>query len=257
MMADMPEDPENIERNLAETRARMEQRLDELQDKLAPARLADDIARNVLSDAKANPIPLALIGIGLGWLALGRSDQARAAPAADERASDGWIWTRIREAEARITRGEGESDADYRSRLDHARGEMLGVARSPEDSNGSYAWQVRKAMAKATSGLQDARHRVGDALGKVGEKVGLSASLNGRGSLRSGAMSMPAGLAMGGVAVAVGALAGGLLPISRQEEAMLGSTATRIRSAGHDATQHLLDRSSEVAQEALGAVHLT
>lgn len=251
MMADMPEDPENIERNLAETRARMEQRLDELQDKLAPARLADDIARNVLSDAKANPIPIALIGIGLGWLALGRSDQATGA---SERGSEGGLWTRIREAEARITRSEGESEDDYRSRLDHARGETLGVSRSPDDSHGSYAWQVRKAMAKATSGLQDARHRVGDALGKVSEKVGLSDS---RGSLRSSGMSMPTGLAIGGVAVALGALAGGLLPISRQEEAMLGSTATRIRSAGHDATQHLLERGTEVAQEALGAVHLT
>lgn len=256
MMADMPEDPENIERNLAETRARMDQRLDALQDRLTPAKLADNIARNVLSDAKANPIPIALIGIGLGWMALARSDQATDRPADGGQASDGGMWARIREAEARITRGEGESDADYRTRLDHARGEMLGISRSPEDSNGSYAWQVRKAMASAASGFHDARHRVGDTFGKIGEKVGLGSSSHDSGGRRRGSVSMPSGLAIGGIAVALGALAGGLLPISRQEKAVLGSTATRIRSAGHDATQRLLDRGTEVAQEALGAVDL-
>ena len=43
--------------------------------------------------------------------------------------------------------------------------------------------------------------------------------------------------ALGAVAALVGIVAGALLPTSEQEEAALGSTATKLRTAGRDLAQ--------------------
>ena len=79
-MADATDDTDQIERDLAATRARMDRRLDELGDKLAPNQLVSDtltqvtggdgadFAQTLIAKAKANPIPSALAGIGIAWL---------------------------------------------------------------------------------------------------------------------------------------------------------------------------------------------
>ena len=73
--------PDEIEADLSETRARMEADLAALQDRLSPGYLMDEAMRYVRSGgvaeyfrnlggmAKRNPMPLALVGTGLAWLA--------------------------------------------------------------------------------------------------------------------------------------------------------------------------------------------
>ena len=65
---------------LDDTRSRLDATLSSLQDKLAPASLADqavtyfkevggvELGRSVSRSMRDNPIPVALIGVGLGWL---------------------------------------------------------------------------------------------------------------------------------------------------------------------------------------------
>lgn len=78
--------PDEIEADLNETRARMEADLEALQDRLSPGYLMDEAMRyvrgggaaeyfrNLGEMAKRNPMPLALVGTGLAWLAFsGRS----------------------------------------------------------------------------------------------------------------------------------------------------------------------------------------
>lgn len=60
--------------------------------------------------------------------------------------------------------------------------------------------------------------------------------------------------ALGAVAAIVGLVAGSLIPTSDQEEHALGATADRLRSAGRDLAQDVVDRGGRVANEALGAV---
>src|SRR6185295_7829194 len=87
--------PENIEREIEETRARMSQNIDELGDRLSPSNLkqeAKDAIRNVASDAvsnvgeqarrtgsrlvdviRENPLPVIAVGAGVTWLLTQRS----------------------------------------------------------------------------------------------------------------------------------------------------------------------------------------
>ncbi len=86
--------PEQIEQELEETRIAMDGTLEALIDKFAQGELFDrakryigkessvgDFGRNFSTAVTNNPVPLTLLGIGLGWLMLsGRPERAHGAP---------------------------------------------------------------------------------------------------------------------------------------------------------------------------------
>ena len=69
-----------IEREVREERAHVEQTLDAIQDRLSPGQLVDqavtyirtsggsDFVRNLGDSVRQNPIPIALVGVGLAWM---------------------------------------------------------------------------------------------------------------------------------------------------------------------------------------------
>ncbi|HEY3835100.1 MAG TPA: DUF3618 domain-containing protein [Bryobacteraceae bacterium] len=79
-MSESSLDQDRIEADLARTRARMDGRLTELQERLSPGQILDDLmahfrgseggdfARNLMTSVQTNPMPAALTGIGLAWL---------------------------------------------------------------------------------------------------------------------------------------------------------------------------------------------
>src|SRR3954470_5517243 len=129
-----------IESELARTRARMDSRLSELQERLTPGQILDDLmgyfrssdggdfARNLLNSVKSNPVPAALTGIGLAWLMASNPQRPASSP------DHGWA-TRtefdrhIRASEAAIVRGADEPEVTYQGRLNDARAQTLGLMR--------------------------------------------------------------------------------------------------------------------------------
>jgi hypothetical protein len=72
---------QDLERDVAESRERIDRTIEAIQDKLTPGQLIDEGIRMVTTDAtgfvgqlgqtiRANPIPAALVGVGLVWLLL-------------------------------------------------------------------------------------------------------------------------------------------------------------------------------------------
>ena len=76
-----------IERELDDTRSRLDDTIGALQRKVAPGTMVDqaveyfsegggmEFGRNLGRSMRDNPIPVALIGVGLGWLMLANSRQ--------------------------------------------------------------------------------------------------------------------------------------------------------------------------------------
>ncbi len=60
--------------------------------------------------------------------------------------------------------------------------------------------------------------------------------------------------ALGAAAALVGIIAGALIPTLRKEEEALGSVATKLRVAGRDLAQDVVDRGGHVVEDTLGAV---
>ena len=122
--------PARIERDLDETRSRLGNHLNELQDQLSPGQVLDDLmgyfrgsegaafGQNLVANIRANPMPAAITGIGLAWLMASNpragSTPASTAPSARlhhyGREDYSATMTRIREAEQGITRHSEEAE---------------------------------------------------------------------------------------------------------------------------------------------------
>lgn len=117
--------PEVIERDLEQTRARLDATIDALQQKLSPGEMIDqaidylkqsgggDMGRTLMETARQHPVPVVLTGIGLAWLmavtARGSTSPATASSPRDD--------TSYRpELEDRSYRsGAGDWEDDYRT----------------------------------------------------------------------------------------------------------------------------------------------
>jgi hypothetical protein len=94
------DDAERIERQIEETRNHMTSTLTELERKLSARQITNDVfdalrdamigtgegSRDMIDMVRRNPIPAALIGIGIGWMVFGTTRRARAAHADGEAA---------------------------------------------------------------------------------------------------------------------------------------------------------------------------
>jgi len=90
-MADDDRSPEDIERDLARTRANLDETLDAIQRKLTPGELFEEAlafmkdsgtAGNLSRTIRDNPLPVLVIGVGVLWLLLASSRRRRPYPAA-------------------------------------------------------------------------------------------------------------------------------------------------------------------------------
>jgi hypothetical protein len=247
-MAEATDDTDQIERDLAQTRARMDRRLDELGDRLQPNQLVNDalahvtggngadFAQMLIAKAKANPIPAALAAVGVAWLMASSQDRAKANREAD-------LPTRLRSAEAGVTQLPDEHPDVHASRLDDARGQVLGVARNASDTAASYGERIKHAVTSATQNLKEASHDIGSSASDAVDRLG-----RGKGGL----IGNP--VVLGSAAALIGLVAGVLIPITEQEEDALGTVGGQLRNKGRDLAQDVVNRGAQVAGDALGAV---
>lgn len=271
MMAELAE-TDRIEQDLARTRARMDSRLDELQDHLTPRQMLNDafayfrggegadFTQDLVARARANPMPVALVGVGLAWLMASHHSRSPTAPAYPDD-----LEARIRHAEGSVVRGVDEHEDVYHGRLDDARGKVLGIARGASDTAASYAQSVKDALASATQTARRASHdlassasdtfsRLGDGAGERGAAIQKGTQTMAR-STRDALSSVTSNpFALGGIAALVGLVAGSLLPTTDDEEHALGGVAARLRTAGKDLAQDAVDRGGRIASDTIAAV---
>jgi hypothetical protein len=256
-MADDTNDTDQIEQDLAQTRARMDRRLDQLGDRLAPNQLVNDalahvtggdgadFAQTLIAKAKANPVPAALAGIGIAWLMA--SSQDRQAKAGNDLSS------RLRAAEANVVQLHDEHTDVHASRLDDARGQVLGVARNASDTSASYTQRIKDAVASAGDSLVETSH---DLQNSTSSRVNRVASwIRGKGQ-GGGQTGSPIGnpVILGTAAALIGLVAGVLIPVSDEEERALGSFAGTLKAKGRDLAQDVVNRGAQVAGDTLDAV---
>ena len=252
-MAEATDDTDQIERNLAETRARMDRRLDELGDRLQPNQLVNDALAHVtggdgadftqtlIAKAKANPIPAALTAVGIAWLMASSQQKGRK--------GEPDLPTRLRSAETGVVRMPNEHEDVHASRIDDARGQVLGIARAASDTAAAYRDRIKEAMAAATQGVRTASHGIADSTS------GAVNHLSAQARQGTGARSLAGTpVVLGTAAALVGLVAGALIPLTDREEAALGGLAGQLRGKGRDLAQDVVDRGAQVAGEALEAV---
>ena len=286
-MAIETSDPGSIERDLDQTRSRLGSHLSELQSRLSPGQVVDDamayfrgsdgaeFGRNLLASVRNNPLPAAITGIGLAWLMASNPRPNPANAASGFHRDDQDFHTRLRTAERRVARQPDEAEHLYAARLDEARGQALGIAREPDDTDQSFGDRVKAALAKghqaAADGAQSLRETAGDAAGAVGgafvsagsmaqsaaQRVGGAISQGGQSAGQAGdslvATLTANPMLLGALGLAAGALLGSLLPQSEGEEDLLGGVAGQARATARGLADTAMDRGGNVAQAVMAA----
>ncbi len=280
-MSDSTAEQDRIERDLARTRSRMDTRLTELQDRLTPGQIVDDLmgyfkgseggefARNLMLSVRSNPMPAALTGIGLAWL---MAANPRPADAASHSTEDD-LHARVLTAERGVVRQTSETEDAYRDRVENARGTALGLTRNAGETAESYGKRIQDGLATAKQavahGADTAWNKVGTAAGQVGSATQTAANQVSSAARSAGdtltqgghATSKAAGnlvsvitdnpVLLGVIGIAAGALLGALVPQSREEEDALGGMAEKARGTARDAAQSVVDRGGAAAQQAM------
>ena len=279
-----------IERDVEDTRARLAGTLGELRDRASPGQLFEqaldyakqsggsDLARNLGASVRDNPLPLLLIGAGIGWLMLSdrrsgtagggdrrqqlalpppsgtsrptsvrvyptgpRSDASDedGSPSAVQRASEALGGAKDRAGEAASGLGESVSGAAGQV------GEAVGSAyRTVADAAGSAAESIGTGASSATQRATEAGRGARDQMGQLGDSA-----RQGLGWL---VREQP--LVLGAIAFAVGAAVGALLPGTEAEDRMLGETRDDLAERARATAEQGFERAKETAGEHLERV---
>jgi hypothetical protein len=260
-----PPSSAEAEEQIRRTRAGLAQTLDALDRKLTARHLVEkglDMFRDSVNTTETmrrgidiirdNPVPVALIGLGTAWL-LASSTGVAERVAHDERVEA--ARRRVSDLASDIGNRAGELASDVKSRvgLSGDKDRPLGHTGHPMldegGSNRDNGW-----MHQVTETAQDALRSAGGAVNRAGSYAGGGAS---RVADQLGDAFERHPLVVGTIGVMAGALVAALLPLTRFENEMLGTTRDELlhkaEEAGEQAIQRVRDAASDAAVRAVDA----
>lgn len=237
--------PEQIERDIRDTRAEVGATLDAIQSKLTPGQMMDqalgylrtslpaDFGRNMNETVRNNPLPVALVGIGLAWMmASGRSGSAVHSPRMGARRHDE-RWQ------------ESDSSSGLRDTAQHATDRARDIA-------GEMAGQARERIADSADSM---RERIADTAGGARERVSDLAHRTreqmDHARERASMMVNEQPLLVGALGVALGAAVGAALPETRREDELMGELRDDLMARGSEKARTYADRATDKAREML------
>jgi ElaB/YqjD/DUF883 family membrane-anchored ribosome-binding protein len=244
--------PDEILAEIERTRHDMDSTLTAIEHRLTPGQLFDqgveylrhsgghEFVQNLGTQAKNNPMPIALVGIGLAWLmASGKNPPARYSYSSDASSYGSSLGDRAGEL--------GSKASEMASGMRDKASGMAGSAKATlTDSTQAVGDRLRHARDTLTSAGQSARQRVSDLSGSARHQVERA---------RSGMdyMMREQPLALGAIGVAIGAVIAAMAPRTHKEDELMGDTRDRLLDQAKEAGKEKLEQAKEVANTAIGA----
>jgi ElaB/YqjD/DUF883 family membrane-anchored ribosome-binding protein len=235
---DAQKDPDTLEREIDQTRARMNQTLGALERRLTPGQIVDeavglfrehgrDFAANLGSSIKENPVPAMLAALGIGWLMFGSKSPSRPMSAyghyadydPDDEGSVGSVGETIK---SRVT----DAGEKVRSGAVAARDRLADSWTTSKDV-------VKYLMSRTATTAQAQANRA---------REGFNTLLD----------EQP--IILGALGLAVGAAIGAMLPSTEQEDRLMGPARDRAVSQIKDRGTEVYEQVSEKAENAVEKV---
>lgn len=237
--------PEQIEREIEQTRSRLSRDIDELGNKLSPHNLKEE-AKSAIKDAaqgavsnvgeqarrtgsrlveviRENPLPVIAVGAGVTWLLTQRS---RSNISGDRMARYAYTGPERRQ-------GDGWQSG-----------------RGIKDRVGEAVSGVKETVSEAASGVADKaselKDRAGERIGDLGGQA-RSKSRRLKTNLEHAATENPLAVAIGAAVVGLGL--GLLLPGTEREDEMMGSTRDQLVDRAEKTVERAKDAAVEAGRE--------
>ena len=257
---------EEIRQDIERTRAEMHSTVDQLEARLTPGQVLDEIWGRLRGGSgagevvKEHPVPLALMGLGVAWLAVERATRG------GDQGSHGYVGSTDR-AEGRVGPYRGDE-------VDHIKfnDRVTGVATTGDMSDGTghglkarageLAGGAKDRLSGAVDGVKDhASHLAESAHQRMDGLREQSGELRGRagetarratGGIDRVIHDQP--LIAGAVTFGLGLAAGLAMPATRFEDERLGEKADALKETAKERVSEVADSVKQVASETAGAV---
>lgn len=253
-----------IEREVEGSRARLSETLDALRDQVSPGHLMDqaveyvrgsggaDFAQNLGRSVRDNPLPVLLIGAGIGWLLLSGSKSSESSTTEPRRAlpAPGTSYSPV--TEGGVTRVHEGSRSSNPSLAERAGAAASGVSERVGDAADQAYQSVAGAAGSVADSISSTAGNVTQRATELGHDLRDHASRAG-GSAQQGLgwMLQEQPLVLGAIGVALGAAVGALLPGTRTEDRLMGETSDSLTRQVKTVAQESYERVQEVAGEQL------
>lgn len=242
----MNRSPEQIQRDIQRTQSEIGETLEAIKRRLSPEEIMSqataylragpgEFGRNLGRTIRDNPVPVALIGVGIGWLMFGGS-----------RRSSRTISASSIEGEASSGEWEVKSGSHLPERLRHAL-----------DRSRSKAAEARERVRSAGERMREAGHAGSERLSSLGHDLRSGGRRVGEygqrmwHELEEQWYEHP--LVMGALAFGIGAAVAVALPSTRREEELVGGPARDLMERARETGAEYYERAKEVARTATQA----
>jgi hypothetical protein len=255
----------DVERDIARTRGELTQTLAALEHKLNARHLADE-GLNMLKDTlgddyglnrgleivRTNPVPVAMIGVGVAWLIINKTDaidrlaRDERVQAARRRVADlaGDLGDRAGEMAISAAQRLGISGNGAGNGTDRPLG-YTGNTMIDQPGMGSAGW-VHQVSDRAQGMVRSARDSGGAMLDRASESAGRVAD-------QVGDMFERHPLLVGALGMLAGGLIAAMLPRSRAEDEWFGPARDQLWNRAEEAGQETVERVRDVAMRAADA----
>jgi ElaB/YqjD/DUF883 family membrane-anchored ribosome-binding protein len=278
---------DRIEADVQQSRHRLKDTLSELGSKISPGQLLDEgigliqgtagqFAGKLGRQVRDNPLPILLVGAGIAWLVVS-SRQNNSSEDVTEDEYHRRRYRTIEEARWATPRLPSETDEAYEDRVHDAYVKALDLKQMAGEAAHEFKARVKSTIEGIQYAATRAGARVKRTLGGTGrrlsgaytgarERVGtLASDAKHVAEEQAGRLSHAASdarhrvedfyeespLAIGAIALGIGALIGGAAPLSQPERRTLRGVADKAVGAGAD----LVDRGVRAVEERLDNVH--
>lgn len=251
----MAKSSEEVEREVEATRGQIDRTVEALKEKMQPKELFDEATRvmggasnkvmtTVVEQARENPIPIALIGAGVAWLAL---SQRRKRQGYDPYTGAGYYET----YEGYDESGRGKLKAKVAGAVEAAKGAVTGAKSKLTEAVHQAKDGLDQTRAGAADGTAQARGRLGSAASAAQARAG---QYGRQAQQRFQETLDTEPLILGAIGLAVGVAVGASLPTTRTESRYMGPHRDKLLGKGRDMAKSSLDEARAVAERAYGQV---
>jgi hypothetical protein len=289
-----------LEREVTEQRSRVEERIGEIRERLSPGQLLDEalsytkhgganFATGLAQQVSANPLPSALVGIGLAWLMASSGNSTGApVPQSDWRRDDDAPYGRLPSGGLKRVSHSPDEEGQWWSEFATDAGDSYRAKASETGERASHF--VDKAGRRVSGFVDDAGNRVRQFQDEAGNRLddalgwanhNWSTAQSGVANAMTGARQLGdqlvhgtgdlAGtvraqgdqlgrqaidlfnrqpLVAGALAFAAGAAIGALLPTTEQEDVLLGEQADKVKEQAAETAADLYEKGKATVAEA-------
>jgi ElaB/YqjD/DUF883 family membrane-anchored ribosome-binding protein len=256
---------DKIEAEITRSRHALNDTIEQLGGKLSPGQMIDEalglaqgqlgkLSANLGRQVRDNPIPLLLIGAGVGMLAL----HARKSHHEASLNEDDWRaehhFRKIEHVKATSPRNANEHEDAYAHRLHEAHASALNLGQHAGEAVDAFKTRVSRTVEGLERRATAVRDAVQSGVSKAGAFAGQQAhnvgAMAGQAKDQAGALYNENPLAAGAIGLAIGAMIGSLAPLSSLERDGLHDVADKTARTAAD----LAERGADAVQKAASSI---